>query len=62
MSFDERIDKLRERREALSQSVEMLLASSEEQRKRVEGQGNNIDRMLRLVEVDAEHIRALARS
>jgi hypothetical protein len=61
MSFDDRIDKLRERREALAQSVGMLLAGSEEQRKRTEEQGKNIDKMLRLVEIDADNIRSLAR-
>ena len=54
MTVDERIERLTERHEALAQSVESLLLSSQEQ-------GRNIDKLLVASEKDGEHIRGLAR-
>jgi hypothetical protein len=54
MTIDERIERLTERHEALTQSVELLLVATRE----------NTDHIRKLVEVtnrDAEDIRALAR-
>jgi hypothetical protein len=47
MTIDERIERLADRHEALTQSVEMLLQATREHGKQLE--------------IDAEHIRALAR-
>jgi hypothetical protein len=54
MTIDERIERLAERHEALTQSVELVLVATRE----------NTDHIRKLVEVtnrDAEDIRALAR-
>lgn len=54
MNIDERLERLADRHEALAQSVEMLNASIREQ-------GVNIERIINLVDKDADNIRALAR-
>ena len=53
MTVDERIERLTERHEALAQSVEMMLRTSQEQ-------GSNIDKILAALQTDGENIRALA--
>lgn len=54
MTFEERIERLTERHEALTQSVELQHAESVEQSKKIE-------RLIVAVAQDAENIRALAR-
>lgn len=53
-NIDERLDRLVERHEALSQSVEHLAMQSEEQNRR-------LDRIMTALEKDGEHIRSLVR-
>ena len=54
MTFEERIERLTERHEALTQSVELLHGESVEQSKRIE-------RLIVAAAQDAENIRALVR-
>jgi archaellum component FlaC len=68
MTIDERLDRLVERHEALTQTVEHLASQGEEQNKRIRLQGENIDKILENIgkiltafEKDGENIRALAR-
>jgi len=51
---EERLDRLTERHEALTQSVERMRLEGQEQNKR-------IDKILLALEKDSENIRALAR-
>lgn len=61
MNIDERLERLVERHEALTQTVEHLSLQSEEQNKRIRLQSENIDKILAAIEKDGEHIRSLAR-
>jgi len=61
MSFEERIERLTDRHEALTQSVELLHAESVEHTKQIERQTKEIELLLATVRQDAENIRALAR-
>ncbi len=54
MDVEERLDRLTERHEALTQSVERMRLEGQEQNKR-------IDKILLALEKDSENIRALAR-
>jgi hypothetical protein len=54
MTFEERIERLTERHEALTQSVELLHAESVEHTKQIEA-------LLATAVQDGEHIRALVR-
>jgi len=54
MSIDERLERLTERHEALTQSVELMQIEGQAQDKR-------IDKILATAELDAESIRGLAR-
>ena len=54
MTIDERLDRLVERHEALSQTVELLTRDIAEQSKQIAAHS-------RQLEQDAEHIRALVR-
>ena len=54
MTIDERLDRLVQRHEALTQTVEHLALQSEEQNK-------HLDRILAALDKDGENIRALAR-
>ena len=54
MTFDERIERLTERHEALAQSVELMLAESKEHTKQIE-------RLIVAVREDSENVRALVR-
>jgi hypothetical protein len=54
MSIDERLDRLTERHEALTQSVELMPLEGQEQDKRT-------DKILIAVEKDGENIRGLVR-
>ena len=58
MNIDERLARLAGRHEAFAQSVEMLNASFREQAARVDGR---LDKILAVLETDAENIRGLAR-
>ena len=67
MTIDERLDRLVERHEALTQTVEHLALQGEEQNKRIRLQGENIDKILENIgkilialEKDGENIRGLA--
>jgi hypothetical protein len=61
MMIDERLDRLTERHEALTQSVELLLVETRELRAGQEKNGEHIRTITRAIELDAENIRALAR-
>jgi hypothetical protein len=61
MTIDERLDRLVERHEALTQTVEHLALQGEEQNKHLKLQGETIDKILTALEKDGENIRALAR-
>ena len=54
MTIDERL-------EALTMNLELQAHEGEQQRKRIDAQGKSIDALKRLIEIDAENIRALAR-
>jgi hypothetical protein len=54
MTFDERLERIAERHEALAQSVQLLHADTQEL-------GAKIEALRGVVEIDAENIRALAR-
>jgi hypothetical protein len=54
MTIDERLEKLVERHEALTQSVELLMAEGHET-------GKRISALEQLAQQDGENIRALAR-
>jgi len=63
MTIDERLDRLVERHEALTQTVEHLALQGEEQNKRIRLQGENIgkilenfDKILIALEKDGENI------
>ena len=67
MTIDERLDRLVERHEALTQTVEHLALQGEEQNKSIRLQGENIDKILENIgktlialEKDGENIRGLA--
>jgi tagatose-1,6-bisphosphate aldolase len=60
MNIDERLERLVERHEALTQTVEHLAMQGEEQNKRIQAQGANIDKILLALEKDGENIRGLA--
>jgi hypothetical protein len=65
MTIDERLDRLTERHEALTQSVELLLLETRETRARQEAAQEKTDEQIRkittAIELDAENIQALAR-
>jgi archaellum component FlaC len=54
MTFEERIERLTERHEALAQSVELMLVESREHTKQIE-------RLIVAVREDSENVRALVR-
>ncbi len=66
MNIDERLEKLAERHEALTQTVELLAHHGQEQRKLMEQreamelQRKAIDALLTLARQDGENIRTLA--
>jgi translation initiation factor 1 (eIF-1/SUI1) len=61
MTIEERLDRLVERHEAITQTVEHLALQGEEQNKRLQIQGEHIDRIVTLLEKDGDYIRSLAR-
>ena len=65
MTIDERLDRLTDRHEALTQSVELLLVETRELRAGQEAEHKKTDEQIRkittAIELDAENIRALAR-
>ncbi len=50
MTIDERLERLTERHEALTQSVELMRLEGQEQGKRIAEQGRNIDKIVTLME------------
>jgi len=50
MTIDERLERLTERHEALTQSVELMRLEGQEQGKRIAEQGRNIDQIVTLME------------
>jgi hypothetical protein len=58
MTTDERLERLLERHEALTQSVELMRLESQE---RASAQDKRIDKILVALEKDGENIRGLAR-
>jgi hypothetical protein len=54
MTIDERLDRLAERHEALTQSVELMRLEGQEQGKRIAEQGKDIDRVLLAIERTAK--------
>jgi len=61
MTFEERIERLTERHEALTQSVELMHAESVEHTKQIDKQTKEIEALLATATRDGEHIRALVR-
>ncbi len=61
MTIDDRLDRLTERHEALTQSVELLLVETRELRAGQERSDEHIRKITTAIELDAENIRALAR-
>lgn len=68
MTIDERLDRLTERHEALTQSVEILLATTKQDAENIvmllattKQDAKNIEMLLAATKQDAENIRALAR-
>jgi hypothetical protein len=61
MNIDERLERLTERHEALSQSVEMLLASTRETAIAAKENTENIRKLVEVTNRDAEAIHALVR-
>jgi hypothetical protein len=61
MTFDEHIDRLKERHEALTQSVELLLISQRENWQQIKANTDNIDKLIEVTNRDAQNIAALAR-
>lgn len=60
-NIDERLDRLVERHEALSQTVEHLAIQGEEQNRRIDRLLAAQERLLQAQEKDGEHIHALVR-
>lgn len=60
LTIDERIEKLVDRHEALTQTVELLAHEVIRQGERPEKQGEHTDRILPAISQDGENIRALA--
>ncbi len=50
MTIDERLERLTERHEALTQSVDLMRLEGQEQGKRIAEQGRNIDKIVALME------------
>jgi len=61
MTIDERLDRLTERHEALTQSVEMLRDSTAETWRLVEHIAASVNKLVEVTNQDAADIRALAR-
>ena len=61
MTIEERIDRLRERHEALTQSVELLLISQRENSTQIRANTENIGKLVEVSNRDAVDIAALAR-
>ncbi len=65
MTIDERLDRLTERHEALTQSVELLAIESRELRERISSLASSIassiSSLTSAIAQDSENIRALAR-
>ena len=59
MNIDERIERLTERHEALAQSVELLTADVRHLAQTVQQQGENIGKVLRIIEIQHERITRL---
>ena len=61
MNFEERMELLRERHEALAQSVELTAHTVHELSSKMEQNDATIKQILQAIAQDAENIRALAR-
>jgi hypothetical protein len=61
MSFEEGIERLKERHEALTQSVELLLISQRENAIQIRANTENIGKLVEISNRDAVDIAALAR-
>jgi hypothetical protein len=61
MSFEEGIERLKERHEALTQSVELLLISQRETANQIRANTENIGKLVEVSNRDAVDIAALAR-
>jgi len=61
MTFEARIDRLTERHEALTQTVELLAIETRELRSAISQNTENIRSLENAVSQDAENIRTLAR-
>jgi hypothetical protein len=59
MTFEESIDRLKERHEALTQSVELLLAETRELRVVSEQDGENIRALARIAEIHERRLTDL---
>jgi archaellum component FlaC len=61
MTIDERLEKLAERHEALTQTVELLAVEIRELKDTVGRHDGQLETLVRVTQQDAENIRALAR-
>jgi hypothetical protein len=61
MTIDERLDRLTERHEALTQSLELLHLDVQGLRAAIEADAQNIRALIAASQADGENIRALAR-
>jgi hypothetical protein len=61
MTIEERLERLTERHEALTQSVELLAENGKATDKRIEALGKLTEDLLKASTLDAENIRGLAR-
>ena len=61
MSFDDKIERLTERHEALTQSVELIRLQTDELARRNAEQSRTIDAILVAIHKDSENIARLAR-
>ena len=61
MTFEERMERLAARHEALAQTVELIAIEIRELRAAQEKNDGRVERMISAIEIDAENIRALAR-
>jgi hypothetical protein len=61
MNIDERLEKLAERHEALTQTVELMAAMQRDNDARFAQISRDLERLGALAQQDGEHIRALVR-
>lgn len=61
MTIDERLEKLAERHESLTQAVELMAGMQRENEKQIEKLAGTVGQLVEMARQDGENIRALAR-